>query len=395
MKRVIFFIHSSAVISLGVWGIIGAFLHAADFPLTLLWWLAPLYYFDKKGLAVGGKFLFSVVGALQVALVFLYPAPWVIILVFFAYALLDLTTPHTLAKGTGDRVFRHVYNSSQIVISIWVAKALIGLFGVSLDVPLEPAFPGLVITGIGFSLTNFLLVLVMVLLTSPVGLRDAWQDFKVTFGVALLLNPTLGIVLAVAFHDQGLLYTLLLVGFLYLLHRYTVLNYRQVEQERQLLHQQHQLNLDALTGVFNYRYLNHYLEELTRKEDPFALLLMDLDHFKAVNDTYGHPAGNEVLVRAAESIRNSLRPGDTVARFGGEEFAAILLNISPEDARKVAERVREDLEGLQVTGDNYQVRLTISIGMAYYQPPMSLDELLASADASLYRAKGQGRNRVC
>jgi len=160
-------------------------------------------------------------------------------------------------------------------------------------------------------------------------------------------------------------------------------------------------NTDGLTGLYNHRHfqerLHQEIERARRYRRALALIMADLDHFKSYNDTYGHPRGDEVLIEVARALRQASRTTDIPARYGGEEFALILPETSRQDAQRVAERVRQCVEGLgfewEVEGQH--PRLTISLGVAALRPAWDRERLLEAADAALYEAKRKGRNRVC
>ncbi len=150
--------------------------------------------------------------------------------------------------------------------------------------------------------------------------------------------------------------------------------------------------VDSLTGIYNRR---HFHEMLTREivqaqrlKGPISLLLVDVDHFKTVNDSYGHIAGDEVLKKIADLLRNNTRRVDTVARWGGEEFSVVLPHTGRDGAIRCAERLRACIES---SFEAYQV--TISIGVAYAHRRLSMDDLIDKADTALYSAK-QNRNSV-
>ena len=158
---------------------------------------------------------------------------------------------------------------------------------------------------------------------------------------------------------------------------------------------------DALTGLANLRQFRAVLEQeldrVARTAAPMSLLLIDGDHFKSVNDTYGHPAGDLVLQAIAGELRRNMRPMDTSARYGGEEFAIILPNCLPAHAWRVAERIRSQIAQTPVPlADGRSVRVTVSVGIACVAPSRQSDaaQLVASADRQLYLAKNGGRNRV-
>jgi diguanylate cyclase (GGDEF)-like protein len=127
-----------------------------------------------------------------------------------------------------------------------------------------------------------------------------------------------------------------------------------------------------------------------------SLLMIDIDHFKSVNDRYGHPAGDRVLRDVARLLQEGVRTVDTVGRYGGEEFVAILPQTEMADARQLAERLRRAIEAHVVKVPAGEIRVTVSIGVAKY-PAVAIatpDDLVRAADQALYRAKEEGRNRV-
>ncbi|OKO71074.1 GGDEF domain-containing protein [Bradyrhizobium sp. NAS96.2] len=157
---------------------------------------------------------------------------------------------------------------------------------------------------------------------------------------------------------------------------------------------------DGLTSLLNRRALDRIVERLgeenTPEDDHIALILMDIDHFKSINDNYGHPAGDRVLAQAAELLRGSVRTTDIVARFGGEEFAVLLPAGDLSVAISVARKVRIALqEHSFVTPAGEALKVTASFGVARgRRGPEEWHRLLAQADAALYQAKADGRNRV-
>ncbi len=160
-------------------------------------------------------------------------------------------------------------------------------------------------------------------------------------------------------------------------------------------------NTDPLTGLYNRRYLMENLDKefqrVRRKESELALIIIDLDHFKSINDTYGHQQGDEVLVEVALQMQKHLRSYDIAARYGGEEFVAVLPESSKEEAMHVAERLRASVEALGFSGDSGQhIVVTISLGVAVFPSPKvdCIDSLIRQADEALYRAKRNGRNQV-
>ncbi len=161
---------------------------------------------------------------------------------------------------------------------------------------------------------------------------------------------------------------------------------------------------DPLTRLYNRRtFLRACEKELhssAHHRRSFSVLMVDLDHFKTVNDRFGHPVGDSALLAVVECMQNSVRGIDVLARWGGEEFAALLPNSSHEAAFLVAERMRANIAKIELPlphhypGDPAFLRLTASIGIATYQPSDSIQTLLSRADRGLYLAKDSGRNRV-
>jgi len=153
---------------------------------------------------------------------------------------------------------------------------------------------------------------------------------------------------------------------------------------------------DPLTGVSNREHLNSYMKKVfARKGPPLSVIMMDIDYFKKVNDTYGHDAGDKVLKQFAGIVRKTVRPSDQVFRYGGEEFT-VVCNASLLEALEIAGRVRAKVEKTPVAiNDNLVVSITASFGVAQYRPGDTPDNIGKRADEALYRAKLSGRNKVC
>ena len=153
---------------------------------------------------------------------------------------------------------------------------------------------------------------------------------------------------------------------------------------------------DPLTGLYNRRALKEdLLKEMARSErsgDPFCIMLVDIDHFKDINDSFGHSEGDSVIREMAELMRNTVRLSDRVYRYGGEEFLVILPEIVGSAALQAGERLRIDVEKKRFSGLTRPV--TVSIGVAQNDPEMGMDVLINRADRHMYRAKENGRNCV-
>ncbi|HBY94929.1 MAG TPA: hypothetical protein DEP84_13395 [Chloroflexi bacterium] len=161
-----------------------------------------------------------------------------------------------------------------------------------------------------------------------------------------------------------------------------------------------QVVTDSLTGLYNRRFLDERLPEewgrATRHQTSLSLMILDLDHFKTVNDTHGHPAGDEILRQFARVIEQQTRAIDLRTRHGGEEFVVILPLTDRESAYVVAERLRQAVQQHRFQVGDLQLRLTVSVGIATNGPGLhSAQQLFQAADDALYTAKAWGRNRVC
>ncbi len=156
---------------------------------------------------------------------------------------------------------------------------------------------------------------------------------------------------------------------------------------------------DPLTALYNRRYfeeeVNKQILEAKAKKQPYAVLMLDADHFKNVNDTYGHKVGDKVLIELATTAERALRDNDIVARYGGEEFVVFLPGIHAEQGKIVADRLRESISKQTVYSDSNQpVKFTVSIGVSSSEISDNVDTLIKTADEALYKAKQNGRNRV-
>lgn len=156
--------------------------------------------------------------------------------------------------------------------------------------------------------------------------------------------------------------------------------------------------IDPLTGIHNRLAMNGSIEReiqrSRRQKQPLALMVLDLDHFKRVNDTYGHATGDRVLVETSKIISEGQRLSDQLFRFGGEEFVMLLPDTSIESARHVADRIREQIQSVCIESPLGDIRCTISIGISEYQEGDCKDLLFERADSALYQAKSNGRNCV-
>ncbi len=172
-----------------------------------------------------------------------------------------------------------------------------------------------------------------------------------------------------------------------------------LELRQALERERHCANIDALTGIANRRAYQRRLEEeraLSRREHKrLSLVVWDIDRFKSINDRYGHKVGDQVIACVARKISQRLRKSDFIARFGGEEFVALLSDCDAVGARELAEGLRKEIAACSIEIEGFRVNVTVSCGIAELAQNEDDAKLFARADEALYRAKGAGRNRVC
>lgn len=157
-------------------------------------------------------------------------------------------------------------------------------------------------------------------------------------------------------------------------------------------------NLDSLTKVFNRRALSKYLSNVCEQKNEhyeLHLLLLDIDDFKVINDTYGHIAGDKILIFIANILKKTLRDGDKIFRYGGEEFVLILNRIDATYCQKIASRVLELINKNKLIYKGQSIHVTVSIGTTLYDLSDTPDCLINRADQALYKAKKTGKNRIC
>jgi diguanylate cyclase (GGDEF)-like protein len=164
------------------------------------------------------------------------------------------------------------------------------------------------------------------------------------------------------------------------------------------IHYEHSVK-DSKTGLYNHNFfmsrLNEEIARSKRNHSVFSVMVMDIDKFKNFNDTYGHLAGDEVILTLAATLEKALREGDILSRFGGEEFTVLLPDTAPEQSWLVAERLRKAVEAMDVYYQEHHLKVTISIGLSSIHPYSlgTAEDLMNSADEALYRSKDNGRNR--
>lgn len=175
--------------------------------------------------------------------------------------------------------------------------------------------------------------------------------------------------------------------------------HNSVQQSKELETLKQQVVRDSMTQLFNHQHFRQLLQsEIARAERykrPLSLIFGDIDHFKAINDTFGHLAGDRVIKALATKLRMETRVSDHAARYGGEEFAVILTETTAEGAKVIAERLRSEIESMEIIYDGQSISTTLSFGIAGMTDTKnaSIDELIGQADKALYQAKEQGGNR--
>lgn len=319
--------------------------------------------------------------------VLLLPPLLLAVLVGGLYAHLAIRSWYRLQRVPASRT---VSNAAIIVLSCYAAQSVLRLAGVDdVRAAMSHGWLGtfaIAAAGVTFFAVNALLVLPArrEVGRTPEALFGTWSDNGLEVAT-LCLGALNALALATL---PGLV--VLVFPPLLLLHRTVLVKQLEVAAHR-----------DEKTGLYNtsgwHALAERTLAAAARQRSTFGLLMLDLDHFKQVNDTYGHLAGDAVLKAVAQSIISAVRGrGDAVGRFGGEEFVVLLPGITQPDIGAVAERIRRAISALQVPAGQLSITgLSVSIGIAVYPTAgASLQRLLDAADTALYHAKATGRNKV-
>jgi diguanylate cyclase (GGDEF)-like protein len=183
------------------------------------------------------------------------------------------------------------------------------------------------------------------------------------------------------------------------------IQFRLAQQTQELEKAQEELKLlastDPMTKLYNRRYfmqVSESLLSLAKREDrPISLMMLDIDKFKNINDTYGHKIGDEVIIKLSELLQEKSRKSDIVCRWGGEEFVILLPNTEIEGATIIAEKIREVVDSLALPVKEKEIHFSVSIGVSQFKnnSEINLEATINRADEALYEAKNSGRNRVC
>ena len=290
---------------------------------------------------------------------------------------------------TGDRAYLPL---------VFVGPALIAAVNL---LPVGDALP--MVRGIAATVLNLAYFTgAIVVLVRPAGGRlTAYLPLAVLFGlnvIAVGLGPLGGL----GSTETGIPPLLSFGGLIYLQGQIfvigtTIFVFAAVRERKEKMHRD-AASTDPLTGLPNRRSFFEQAEKLTARAQiggtPFSVAAMDLDHFKEINDQYGHATGDEVLRLFAQVARKSLRPSDVIGRVGGEEFTAVIHGSDPEASLAIAERVRKTFQAAAELVQGKPVQATLCVGLAASRAGASLETLMKEADAALYLAKQRGRNRV-
>lgn len=245
-------------------------------------------------------------------------------------------------------------------------------------------------------------------------LPSLWMLLLIPAVAIVFLSPTwkttivvgiLGFILIILseflFHQRHLLYQdivyLIMTGILEWII-FMVIAFFQIKTARVVIELGNFALTDPLTGIYNRRYLELYMEKIIplseKKEQTMTLIMFDIDHFKKINDIYGHHAGDMVLQKIVRVIKRAIRQSDVFVRIGGEEFVILLPNCSLEHGIKFAERIRKTVENTKFIYKGIRIFVTVSIGVTEYKGGQDLEEFFEKADQALYQAKETGRNKV-
>lgn len=294
-------------------------------------------------------------------------------------------------RDIGMRAYRQVFGAAVVIASCFAARGVLALFAASssLSGPVSVTILSVAAAMLAYAVFNTgVLFAAIYLAVRPPRLRDLsdnWQDLSLE--VATLC---LGGLAAAALVNEPLL-TILVLPPMFVLQRSVLTKQLEIAA-----------TTDAKTGLLNAATWQHLaqreLARADREHQSAAVLIIDMDNFKLVNDTYGHIAGDAVLRAAAGCLADEMRRYDAIGRFGGEEFVAILSDVDQEAAVAICERIRERVGTLAVPrqdGEPPITALSASIGVACYpEHGSTVEDLLHAADSAMYAAKHRGRNRV-
>ena len=226
------------------------------------------------------------------------------------------------------------------------------------------------------------------------------------FNASIMVPGIISLIIFTNNYPLGVLFSLFFIYMIFMAHRQNKEYWTALDNEYLLEQKTKELrklsNRDGLTGLYNRRYFDrtfsHEWKQAIRNQTPITVLMCDIDHFKTVNDRYGHAAGDEYLKMLTQILQQIFRrETDIVSRYGGEEFIILIINEPLESVKKLAEKARASVEIATLELENQSIRTTISLGLAHTspEPDMEKEKFIAIADQSLYMAKEQGRNQIC
>jgi len=298
----------------------------------------------------------------------------------------------SIEKNTTLKTKQHViYFSISLIYSafVWTSATILGL----IYAPASYEFISLV-------------MIVGIITAGSLSLSSIYYAYNIYFFLMLFPQITIMFYHGGHIHISIALFLLFSIPIMMLLSKTIYANYlHTIENHESLENAVSELYLrsitDSLTNTFNRRYFfevaQHSVALAQRDKRTLSLLMVDIDYFKKVNDTYGHQIGDNVLITLAKKIKTAIREGDIFARVGGEEFALLLQNSSLKEATNIAEKLRILIEKTSFTYHESTINITISIGVSTSKKDtiFSLETLYETADTQLYKAKKLGRNRVC
>lgn len=291
--------------------------------------------------------------------------------------------------------FKIIYNISQIAISTYIA----GLFLPAElgQIQLSHDLISIALAGVSFDILNFVLVIKIISIQTGCSF---WKNLKASFQEMSTVRPiyyVTGVIMALCFQSQGFLGAVLVIA--------PVLGaFFQLSAQNELKNQTSKAFTDALTGLCNRHALEDWwqreLTTITSTSKTLSVVMIDIDDFKQVNDTFGHDIGDEVLKLVAEALNNTIRRSDCIFRYGGEEFIVVLPESDTDGSFQVAERIRSAISN--TTLPDYDVHITVSVGLSNLtnrlleeeQTENIPNELIRRADNAMYVAKQSGKNQI-
>jgi len=381
-------------VDLGALAVIAAaFRERADLPVVTAVALAAAAFvqgeasrrIERLRRVISGSVHINMVSVWVFAAVLTLPMSWVAVLT-------ALVSAHVVVRSYRvHRSYPHrqVMNAAAMILAAWAARLVLDAGGVLVltrETDLDAVAIGVVLAAavVFFAVDGVLIAVSLRVDGGPRSLPDlvGSADDNALELATICIGAVIGLVLV--YQPFALLF---LFVPLFVLHRSVLVK-----------HLEELATKDQKTGLLNATTWQDVASKELTRGSPFGVLMVDLDHFKRVNDTYGHLAGDEVLKAVAGTVRRSVRDYDTVGRFGGEEFVVLLPGLRNRDVLAIAERIRRAISQLRVPlpdSDTVLSTLSASIGAAVYPEAASgVDELVHAADTALYRAKRAGRNRV-